>query len=159
MSLDKKLRDTEYIKRESYGKILHYMKRQFDQWVVQELVEHNHHDFKMAHMPFIMNIAPEGINNNDLAKRARVSKQAMSKVAKELQELGYITSKTDPNDGRSTIFSLTDHGKKFVVDARVCVKNLMDEYREAIGKNKFDTMIQAMLEIIEYNDRKFSANE
>jgi DNA-binding MarR family transcriptional regulator len=159
MSLDKKLRDTEFIKRESYGKILHYLKRQFDQWVVQELVNHNKHEFKMAHMPFIMNIGPEGTNNNELAKRARVTKQAMSKVAKELQELGYITSKPDPKDRRVTIFLLTERGKKFVVDARLCVKDLMDEYRGALGKNKFDTMIQTMLEVIEYNDRKFSSNE
>jgi DNA-binding MarR family transcriptional regulator len=154
MNLDKKLKETEYLKKESWGKIISIIKKQFDQWVLEELASHNHHDFKLGHLPFIMNIASEGISNNELAKRARVTKQAMSKVAKELQELGYIVSQTDPKDGRVIIFSLTDRGKKFVIDARVCVKGLMDEYRGAIGKNKFDSMIQTLLEVIAYNEKK-----
>jgi DNA-binding MarR family transcriptional regulator len=83
----------------------------------------------------------------------------MSKVAKELQELGYIQSTIDPKDKRSTIFILTDHGKKFVLKARVCVQELMDEYRQAVGKNKFDSLVQTMLQIIEYNDKKMADNE
>ncbi|MFZ6011193.1 MAG: MarR family winged helix-turn-helix transcriptional regulator [Bacteroidota bacterium] len=156
MSLDKKLKDTEFIKQHSWGKLVHYLKRQFDQWVMEELLAHGRSDFKLAYLPFIMNIEPEGTNNNDLAKRARVTKQAMSKVAKELQELGYIQSKTDPKDKRSSIFLLTERGKQFVVDGRLCVKDLMEEYRSVVGKAKFDAMIQTMLAIIEYNDKKLS---
>jgi DNA-binding MarR family transcriptional regulator len=153
MSLDKRLRDTEYIKSHSYGKLLTYLKRQFDQWVSEALEARGYADFKIAYIPFIMNIDPEGTNNNDLAKRAKVTKQAMSKVAKDLQELGYIESKIDKRDKRSTIFILTDKGKKFVIEARLCVKSLMDEYRDSIGK-KFDTMLETMIQLIEYNDKK-----
>lgn len=159
MSLDKKLRDTEFIKKCSWGKLINHAKRQFDQWVTEELIRHGHDDFKLAHMPFIMNIDPEGTNNNDLAARARVTKQAMSKVAKELQELGYIESTSDPKDKRSTIFILTERGKRFVLKARQCVQQLMDEYRGVVGKNRFDSLVQTMLEIIEYNDKKMIAGD
>src|SRR5690349_23805618 len=112
MSWDKKLKDTEYIKTHSWGKIVTYLKRQFDQWATQKLSEQGYNDFKMAYMPVLMNIKPEGTNNNELAKLARVSKQAMSKVARELQDLGYIKTKSDANDKRITIFMLTERGKK-----------------------------------------------
>ncbi|MBT1702439.1 MarR family winged helix-turn-helix transcriptional regulator [Chryseosolibacter indicus] len=156
MSLDKKLKDTEFIKRCSWGKLINYLKRQFDQWVTEAFLQRGITDFKIAYLPFIMNIDNEGTNNNDMAKRAKVTKQAMSKVAKELQELGYIQSKVDATDKRSTIFILTDKGKKFVVEARLCMKELMDEYRKVIGKGKFDALLETLLEIIEYNDKKLS---
>lgn len=159
MSLDKKLKDTEYIKTHSWGKIVTYLKRQFDQWATEKLSAQGYNDFKMAYMPVLMNIKLEGTNNNDLAKTARVSKQAMSKVAKELQDLGYIKTKVDSKDKRSTIFMLTERGKKFVVEARLCVKDLMDEYRENIGKTEFDQAVQTLLAIMEYTDKKLASDD
>lgn len=154
MSLDQKLKDTEYIKTNSWGKILTYLKRQFDQWATLKLTENGYKHFKMAYMPVLMNIKAEGTNNNELAKSARVTKQAMSKVAKELIDNGYIKTKTDPSDKRSTIFLLTDKGKKLVIEARVCVKELMDEYRALVGGDDFDRTLQVLLKIIDYTDDK-----
>lgn len=154
MSLDQKLKDTEYIKTNSWGKILTYLKRQFDQWATLKLNENGYKHFKMAYMPVLMNIKAEGTNNNELAKSARVTKQAMSKVAKELIDNGYIKTKTDPSDKRSTIFLLTDKGKKLVIEARVCVKELMDEYRALVGGDDFDRTLQVLLKIIDYTDDK-----
>jgi len=154
MNLDKQLADTEYIKKQSWGKLLSVSKKQFEEWAMQKLASHGYDDFKMAYMPVLMNIKLEGTNNNDLANHARVTKQAMSKVAKELQRKGYIKSKASPDDKRSTMFSLTDRGKKLVIQARLAVKELMDEYREVFGKKEFDGMFELMTKIMEYTDKK-----
>ena len=156
MSLDQKLKDTEFIKTNSWGKILTYLKRQFDQWATLKLNQGGYRQFKIAYMPVLMNIKAEGTNNNDLAKSARVTKQAMSKVAKELVEYGYIKTKTDPSDKRSTIFMLTDKGKKLVIEARLSVKDLMDEYRTMLGHEEYDRTLQVLLKIIEYTDEKLT---
>lgn len=156
MSLDQKLKDTEFIKANSWGKILTYLKRQFDQWATLKLNQGGYRHFKMAYMPVLMNIKAEGTNNNELAKSARVTKQAMSKVAKELVEYGYIKTKTDPTDKRSTIFTLTDKGKKLVIEARLSVKDLMDEYRTMLGHEEYDRTLQVLLKIIEYTDEKLT---
>jgi len=156
MNLDQKLKDTEYIKIHSWGKILTYLKRQFDEWATERLCNEGYKTFKMVYMPVLMNIKVEGTNNNDLAKNARVTKQAMSKVAKELQELGYIKTKTDPKDKRSTIFTLTEKGKKLVIEARLAVEGLTNEYRELLGKEEFDNMVLMLEKIIVYTDQKLS---
>ena len=156
MNLDKKLQETEYIKRENWVKLVHVLKHQFNDWTLNNLCEHGYADFKMVYMPVLMNIKLEGTNNNDLANHARVTKQAMSKVAKELQELGYIKSKADPNDKRSSIFTLTERGKKLVLEARLLVKDLMDEYRSVIGKAEFDKATQVILKILDYNDQQLN---
>ncbi len=156
MALDHKFKDTEYILACGWGKILALLKKQFDQWAIEYLAQKGYKGFKMTHMPVIMNIDLTGTNNNDLAIRAKVTKQAMSKVIKELKKSGYISSKTDPSDKRSIIFSLTAKGKNFIMGARASVGELMNEYRNEIGKKKFDDLLGNLVTIIEFNDNKMN---
>lgn len=152
-SLDQQLAETDCIKKENWGKILAISKRQFDEWATHRLVQHGYADFKMVYMPVLMNIRPEGTNNNELAAYAKVTKQAMSKVAKELQRMGYIKSKTSPEDKRITVFTLTELGKRLVIQARLSVKELMDTYRKKFGKEEFDKTLNMLAQIIEFNEQ------
>lgn len=159
LTLDEQLIQTEYIKLQSWGKVVTYLKRQFDHWTSAQLMAHGYTNFRVSYMPVLMNISVNGINNNELAKRARVSKQAMSKVLRELSDNGYVKTKVDPSDKRSSIVLLTDKGKKFVIDARLCVKGLMDDYRKEFGKEKFDKNLEFLLKLIEFNDQRSSGIE
>ncbi len=156
MALDHKLQDSEYILDCGWGKVLVHLKKQFDQWATDRLTQKGYKDFKIHYMPVIMNIDLNGTNNNDLAVRAKVTKQAMSKVIKELKKLGYISSKTDPKDKRSVIFSLTTKGRSLVIGARESVAELMNEYRKKLGKKNFDDLLKKLVSIIDYNDNKMN---
>ena len=156
MALDHIFKDVAYIQSCGWGKILSHLKKQFDRWAVDRLAQKGYKGFKMTYMPVIMNIDMNGTNNNDLAVRAKVTKQAMSKVIKELQELGYISSKTDPNDKRSTIFKLTTKGNSFIMCARETVGELMEEYRKLMGKKNFDGLLWQLVSIIEHMDKKLN---
>lgn len=156
MALDHIFKNVDYIQSCGWGKILSHLKKQFDRWAVERLAQKGYKGFKMTYMPVIMNIDLNGTNNNDLAVRAKVTKQAMSKVIKELQELGYISSKTDPNDKRSTIFRLTSKGNNFILCARETVGELMDEYRKLMGKKNFDGLLWQLVSIIEHMDKKLN---
>ena len=81
-----------------------------------------------------MNIHPEGTTNNELAKKARVSKQTMSNVVKELTEGNDIRSETHGQDKRSSIIYLTLKGKKLVVSVRDRVTDLESEYEKVLDK-------------------------
>ena len=151
--LDTILRETEQIKVRSWGKVLSYLRRQFEAWTTEKLSDQGYSDFSMAHMPLIMNIKPEGTNNNELAAIAKISKQAMSKVVKDLLQKGYIETKTDAADKRSTIISLTEKGKRFVIKARYCVQELTVEYHNLLGKKEYEHMIDNLQKIIDYNEK------
>ena len=152
-ALDKKLIETEYIRHQNWVRLVAIMKHQFTEWATARLIRDGYEDFKMVYMPVLMNVSTEGTNNNELANHCRVTKQAMSKVAKELQKRGYIKSKTDPADKRSTIFMLTDRGKKLVIESRSCVKDLTTEYRSLVGAEEFDRATEVLNKIIAHNDR------
>jgi DNA-binding MarR family transcriptional regulator len=151
-ALDKKLIETECIRNGNWVKLISILKHQFNEWAMLRLSASGYADFKMVYMPLLMNITPEGINNNELASHARVTKQAMSKVAKELQNLGYIKAKIDPRDKRSMIIMLTDRGKKLVVDARLRVMELTDQYRSLIGDAEFERATEVIRKVMDYND-------
>ena len=152
--LDKRLLDSQNIKEKSWGKILTLLKRQFDAWAISELSELGYDGFKMGYMPLLMNIHPEGITNNELAKKARVTKQAMSKVVKELVQHGYIKTETLGTDKRSSIIHLTVKGKKLVLSARDRVFEVEKEYERLLGKNKYQELKELLLKILHYHDQK-----
>lgn len=152
-SLDQQLAESEYLKSDNWGKILGISKRQFDEWAMQRLASHGYADFKMVYMPVLMNIKSEGTNNNELAAYAKVTKQAMSKVARELQHMGYIKARTSAEDKRVTIFSLTERGKKLVIQARLSVKDLMDTYRQKFGTEEFDKTLTLLKRIMEFTEQ------
>lgn len=156
MALDQRFQDRDYILSCGWGKILNHLRKQFDVWAIDRLANKGYKGFKMTYMPVIMNIDLNGTSNNDLALRAKVTKQAMSKVIKELQNSGYISSKTDPSDKRSTIFKLTTKGQSLITCARESVGELMDEYRELIGKKNYDGVLSHLVTIIGYMDKKIN---
>jgi DNA-binding MarR family transcriptional regulator len=139
-----------------YAKIISVLKKQLDKWALEELKKNGFKDFKIAYMPVIMNIDLHGTRNFDLAMCAKMTKQAMSKLVKELQKKGYVAAKTDENDKRGVVFTLTNRGKDFVTVARQCFSGLMNEYRKEFGKKNFDDLLDKLLNIIEYNDKNLN---
>jgi len=157
MALDHRFKDKEYLLSHGWGKIISQLRKQFDLWAIDRLAQKGYKGFKMTYMPVVMNIDANGTSNNDLAIRANVTKQAMSKVIQELQKSGYISAKTDPNDKRSTIFKLTSRGESLIQCAKESVGELMDEYRKLIGKKNYDGLLMQLVSIIEHMDKKLNA--
>lgn len=153
--LDEQLVATQQMKLRSWGKIISILKRQFDAWASEEFFKSGHEHMKMWYMPLIMNIGPDGITNNELAKKAFMTKQAMSKIVKELLQLGYIETQTDSVDKRCSNIFLTDKGKKFAIESRIKICGMEDEYEKLLGKQKFEEVKDILLEIIDHNNEKY----
>jgi DNA-binding MarR family transcriptional regulator len=156
MNLDKQMSEVSLLPSQNWAKLISLSKKQFDEWTINRLASCGYTNFKIAYMPVLVNIKIEGIGNKELAIRVRVTKQAMSKVLKELLDLGYITSKVSKEDKRNSIISLTDKGKKLVILCRQSIIELMEEYRTVFGRNEFDSVLSMLHKIMEYNDQKSS---
>lgn len=142
----------------NWGKICYYVKKEFDDWATDELAKQGYPNFKMMYMPFLMNINVDGNTNKEIANKGRVSKQAMSKVVKELETLGLIKVDNNQADKRSAIIFLTNKGKKMVYTAKKHVQALTNEYKEIMGIENYNIMLEGLIKIIAYHADK-KANE
>jgi DNA-binding MarR family transcriptional regulator len=67
-------------------------------------------DQRMAHNAVFAHIPPEGITLAELARRAGMTKQAMSELVADLESKDYLSRRPDDRDRRTKIIELSDRG-------------------------------------------------
>lgn len=87
----------------------------------------------------------EGVDRPaDLAKRLRVSKQAVQQGLKELMSKDMVTVEPDPASGRQKIVRFTEHGRELRDIARKGLKSLESLLTRRIGRARADALRRAL---------------
>lgn len=77
----------------------------------------------------------EGSRLTELAERAGLTKQAVSEVIPELEQLGYLTREPDPRDRRAKIIKLTPKGRDACLTGRRLFAEIEREWAEQLGED------------------------
>lgn len=102
------------------------------------------------HMRMLSIISLEPMNVNELSRRARVSKQAMSKMVNDLINKDFIVVETDPKDSRSKIISITSTAVDFLEYLSEAVRKVVEEkFKTIIGAKKTNQLINLLSELSE----------
>ena len=112
-----------------------------------KLERRGHAKIGMAQSILLRNLDFSGTQLTVLAKRAGVTKQAIIKVARNLQHRGYLKIVSDPSDRRAKLVMLTRKGYRFVNDVIEISEEVENELADAVGRNKI-TELQATLQAI-----------
>jgi DNA-binding MarR family transcriptional regulator len=147
-SLDEQLEQYLAQRQRSLIRLLGLLKKDMDFKITEKLQQKGYDNFKLGDLVLIVNIQPEGIINNELAKRARITKQAMSKVVKNLEAGGYILTRKHENDNRSAVIFLTDNGKRLLISAAESFREIQDEYTDIIGQEDADSLKQILGKLV-----------
>lgn len=123
--------------------------RYVNEWALNKWREDGWDTIRPDHLRLISIISTEQLNINELSKRARVSKQAMSKMVNDLISKGFIAFETDPNDSRSKIISITKEGVDFMTYFKGCAKLVEKRFEEIIGVKKTQQLIHILAELSE----------
>lgn len=67
-------------------------------------------NIRPAHANVFAFARPEGIHVTELAARSQVRKQTMAQAVDQLEQLGYVERRPDPNDARARLVFLTERG-------------------------------------------------
>jgi DNA-binding MarR family transcriptional regulator len=134
------------------GKLLYILKRLSYDWYCTKLCHANLNDFNNAHLPVFMSIGTKGISNSKLAANLNITKQAASKVIKELEELKLVKSEKCNTDARTMMLSLTDDGISFYNHIKNQMALLEEEYKKVVGAKNYETAINVMLKLIDYHE-------
>lgn len=147
-SLDEQLQQHLAQRQQSLIRMLGLLKKDMDCRIMQKLQQKGYNNFKLGDLVLIVNIDPQGIINNELARKARITKQAMSKVVKNLEAGGFIHTSKHANDARAAIISLTDEGKKLIICAAESFQEIQEEYTHIVGKEDADALRQILRKLV-----------
>src|SRR5881392_4503634 len=78
--------------------------------MLERLHERGFDDLDAAHLNVFQYPGPQGTRPSELAARLRMSKQALNYLLGELERLGYLERRPDPDDLRSKRVILTARG-------------------------------------------------
>ena len=78
--------------------------------ILAVLHERGFDDLDSAHLTVFQYPGPAGARPSELAARLRISKQALNYLLGELERLGYLERRADPDDLRSKRIALTPRG-------------------------------------------------
>ena len=93
-----------------------------------------HPGLKMSHGTVLTLIGSNNVHIRDIAKIQAITKQAVSAIVKDLEGLGYVTRKPDPDYPRQNLLLLTDHGCQLITDSVVSVNEVGYEFEAILGR-------------------------
>lgn len=89
----------------------------------------------------------ETMGSSELARRAGVTKQAMSQMVNMMEKKGVLKVKQDPNDSRAKMISLTSYGNDFLEYFSSYTQQLNDMYSAIIGDDKMRLLTEITSEL------------
>jgi DNA-binding MarR family transcriptional regulator len=111
------------------------------------LHERGFEDLDAAHLNVFQYPGPEGARPSELALRLRISKQALNYLLGELERLGYLERRPDPDDLRSKRVALTARGRSAVAVIRDAVGELEAEWAQQLGESRFEELRSLLQEL------------
>ena len=105
--------------------------------MLDRLHERGFDDLDAAHLNVFQYPGPQGARPSELAARLRVSKQALNYMLGELERLGYLERRPDPDDLRSKRVALTTRGISAVGVIREAVVEIESTWGQQLGPKRF----------------------
>ena len=94
-------------------------------------------DLVAAHLDVFQYPGPENQRPSELARRTRMSKQALNYLLGEMERLGYLERRPDADDQRSKRVHLTRRGKAAVRAIREIVLEVESDWERQLGPERF----------------------
>ncbi|MEO8149524.1 MAG: helix-turn-helix domain-containing protein [Bacteroidia bacterium] len=145
----KKLEEHYAVRHKNVAKFLNRVTHHFRNEATESMRSKGFAQLRMGHASLLYNIGLEGINVNQLAKRAFMTKQAMSKLVQELLNEGYIKTQEHETDKRSFNVFITDKGASLMFEMDKCVMAIQQRYISIVGERNFKIMLDSLGKILD----------
>jgi DNA-binding MarR family transcriptional regulator len=126
--------DTGYVREAALGGLLPRLSDYTSQRLMMLTAAKGHPDLKLSFAQVLTTIGPDGGRIQQMAELHGVTKQAISAIATELEDLGYIHRVPDPADARQVLLHFTGSGRHLIADSVASVDTLEMEFEDLAGK-------------------------
>ena len=115
--------------------------------MLERLHERGFGDFDAAYLNVFQYPGPQGARPSELAARLRISKQALNYQLGELERLGYLERRQDPEDLRSKRIALTARGTSAIGVIREAVSEMEATWAQQLGPKRFAQLRNLLLDL------------
>ena len=142
-----------------FGKLLSKSYRFMSEIASEYLQGIGYKNFRIGHAVALLHIDIDGSNINSLSNKACVTKQAMSKLIKELQTEGYVTVEKDHIDARALIVRHSPKGIQAMVDWKRCMEYVNEKFKDILGTDKLETLREILFELVNHYEDSTQYNK
>lgn len=115
--------------------------------MLERLHERGFDDFDAAYLNVFQYPGPQGARPSELAARLRMTKQAINYLLGELERLGYLERRPDPDDQRSKRVALTSRGTSAIDVIREAVGEMETAWARQLGPKRFDQLRKLLFDL------------
>jgi DNA-binding MarR family transcriptional regulator len=131
------------------GQLLVRLLREFRDDLAAPRADAGYGDIREPHFQVFGNIRMGGIRLTELAHRTQLSLAATSELVNDLADLGYLTRRPDPADGRAKLIDLTKRGRALMADAGTRVADIERRWAKLVGTRNFAEMCRTMQRLLD----------
>ena len=140
-------------RRKNMRQLLLRASRIVNRHVVEGLNARGYADLRSTHTTLLSNIDLAGSTVTVAADRAGITKQAMGRLAAELEIAGYVRVESDPKDARARVLTLTKTGRRLMLDSLEVMAELERRYARSIGRDRLSAVLRGLADFIEIAER------
>ncbi|MDL2410240.1 MarR family transcriptional regulator [Rhizobium calliandrae] len=135
--------------RPPLGLLLRLVHQHWTQAVEAALDEAGFGDIRPPHANVFTFARPEGIKVSELTKLAHVRKQTMTQAVEELERLGYVERRPDPDDRRARLVFLSERGKGVRPIAMATGRLIDERWAEIAGSQEIEQIKHALQRLLD----------
>jgi DNA-binding MarR family transcriptional regulator len=104
-------------------------------------------DVREGHGSVFVFMRPGGTRLTELARRARMTKQSMGELVRDLEALGYVERRPDPDDGRAKIVVFTPSGERVNAIGIEAITDMERQWARSLGRQRMEALRAALEEL------------
>tara|TARA_R110000823_G_scaffold305166_4_gene427164 strand:+ start:9936 stop:10445 length:510 start_codon:yes stop_codon:yes gene_type:complete len=130
------------------ARLLREFSRDFERRIYSELLLRGYTEIRASHIAVFANLGLGAVRITELAERARVTQQAMGKMLKEIERLGYVSRDVDSGDKRAREIRLTVRGMQLALDSLEAHRKVYAYYAGKIGQEPLQQLEDSLREAV-----------
>jgi DNA-binding MarR family transcriptional regulator len=123
------------------GQLLRDAFRTFDDELAQGMAAiRDANGVRPVHNAVLAYLDEDGTRASVLAERSRLTRQAITQLVDELEELGVVRRRPDPQDGRAKIVEYTELGREGFTQSRAVIAEIEARWRRELGEKGYEQL-------------------
>jgi DNA-binding MarR family transcriptional regulator len=130
------------------GLLLRLLYQHYAQDIDAALREAGFGDIRPPHANVFPFVGSEGITVSALAELARVRKQTMAEAVEQLERMGYVERRPNPDDRRSRLVFLTERGEAVRPVTHAAAARVEERWAELTSPEDLEALRASLLHLL-----------